>query len=131
MRKKVFSVKTDKPNEMIDITNTIIKYINEQNFMDGLCVIFIPHTTAGVTINENADPDVKRDMIMELNKIVPLEDGYEHLEGNSAAHIKASMMGFSETIIIEDGKLQLGTWQGVYFCEYDGPRNRKMYIKLV
>lgn len=131
MRKKVFSVKTNKPNEMIDITNTIIKYINEQNFMDGLCVIFIPHTTAGVTINENADPDVKRDMIMELNKIVPLEDGYEHLEGNSAAHIKASMMGFSETIIIEDGKLQLGTWQGVYFCEYDGPRNRKMYIKLV
>ncbi len=94
-------------------------------------MVFIPHTTAALTINENADPDVKRDFMMELNKIVPLSDGYHHMEGNSAAHIKASMMGFSEMLIIEDGRLLLGTWQGIYFMEFDGPRIRKVKVKII
>ena len=98
---------------------------------DGICTVFIPHTTAAVTINENADPDVVRDLIMELNKIVPWEDGYHHAEGNSAAHLKSSMTGFSQQIIIEDGRLVLGTWQGIYFCEFDGPRHRKVYVKIM
>ena len=93
--------------------------------------MFIPHTTAAVTINENADPDVVRDFTMALDKLVPWEDGYLHMEGNSAAHLKAIMIGFSEQIIIEDGQLVLGTWQGIYFCEYDGPRRRSVYVKLM
>ena len=93
--------------------------------------IHVPHTTAGVTINENADPDVVSDILMELNKVIPLNDGYRHMEGNSAAHIKASLMGFGLNIIINNGSLLLGTWQGIYFTEFDGPRNRKVYIKIL
>jgi secondary thiamine-phosphate synthase enzyme len=117
--------------QMIHLTDKIQQLVRESNIKSGLCIIFIPHTTAAVTINENADPDVVDDFLMEMNKIVPLRDGYRHSEGNSAAHIKASMMGFSETIIIEDGKLLLGTWQGIYFMEFDGPRNRKVQIKIL
>jgi len=124
-------VTTNKQVEFVDITNEIKKVIISSNVKEGLCTIFIPHTTAAVTINENADPDVKADMIKELNKIVPFSDNYRHIEGNSAAHIKSSMMGFSETIIIEDGKPILGTWQGIYFCEFDGPRRRKMIVKII
>lgn len=124
------SVKTNKQNVFIDITSKINDSIQESGILDGICTIFIPHTTAGITINENADQDVKRDILMELGKIVPLEDGYRHMEGNSAAHIKASMMGFSQSVIIENGKLLLGTWQGIYFCEFDGPRNREVIIKI-
>ena len=131
MRKKVLNISTNKQVDMIDITHEINKYISDMGIQEGLCTIFIPHTTAGVTINENADPDVKRDMIMELNKIVPFQDDYYHIEGNSSAHIKASIMGFSETTIIEDGRLQLGTWQSIYFCEFDGPRTRKIYVKIL
>ena len=94
-------------------------------------MIFVPHTTAAVTINENADPDVQTDFMKEINKIVPWEDGYRHMEGNSAAHLKSSMMGFSETVIIDQGRLLLGTWQGVYFLEYDGARHRKVYVKIL
>ncbi len=94
-------------------------------------MIFIPHTTAGVTINENADPDVVHDILKEINKIVPFNDSYLHMEGNSAAHIKASLFGFSQQVIIEDGKLVLGTWQGIYFCEFDGPRRRQVYVKII
>ena len=97
----------------------------------GVCHVYIPHTTAGVTINEAADPAVKRDFIMELNKIVPFQDGYTHLEGNSAAHIKASMMGSSVAIPIDAGKPALGTWQGVYFCEFDGPRSRTVHCQII
>ena len=128
---KEIQVKTSNHVEMKDISYEIEQVVKESGVKKGLCVIFIPHTTAGVTINENADPDVVRDFTMELNKIVPLSDGYRHMEGNSAAHIKASMMGFSETMIIENGKLLLGTWQGIYFCEYDGPRRRKMIVKII
>lgn len=124
------SISTSNNVEMKDITREISKLVRDSGIKEGLCTIFIPHTTAGITINENADPDVVRDFTMEINKIVPFDDNYKHMEGNSAAHIKASMMGFSESIIIHNGDLLLGTWQGVYFCEYDGPRRRKVIVKI-
>ena len=125
-----FSVRTDKHTQMIDITSRIEGIVRESGVDSGLCTVFVPHTTAAVTINENADPDVVRDFTMEINKIVPWEDGYRHAEGNSAAHLKASMIGFSEQIIIDEGRLVLGTWQGIYFVEFDGPRTRKVYVKI-
>ncbi len=115
---------------MIAITSKIQDIISKSGIKSGVCHIFVPHTTAGLTINENADPDVVEDMLKEVNKIVPFEDGYKHSEGNSAAHIKASMFGFSQQVIIEEGKLMLGIWQGIYFCEFDGPRSRKVYVKV-
>lgn len=126
-----FDVTTDKHIEMKDITYLVQKAVSDSGVEDGICTVFIPHTTAAVTINENADPDVVRDFTMEIGKIVPWEDGYRHMEGNSAAHLKASMIGFSEQIIIDNGRLVLGTWQGIYFCEYDGPRHRKVYVKVM
>ena len=125
------SVNTSKHTQMLNITNLIQKTVEDSGVRSGVCTVFIPHTTAAVTINENADPDVVRDFTREINKLVPWEDGYQHMEGNSAAHLKASMIGFSEQIIIEDGRLVLGTWQGIYFCEYDGPRRRSVYVKLM
>lgn len=124
-------VRTTSHTQMVDITRLIQDAVRKSGVVDGICTVFVPHTTAAVTINENADPDVVRDFTTEIGKIVPWEDGYHHMEGNSAAHLKASMIGFSEQIIVEDGRLVLGTWQGVYFCEYDGPRNRKVYVKVV
>jgi len=126
-----FNVRTAKHTQMVDITRQVQDAVTRSGVRDGVCMVFIPHTTAAVTINENADPDVVRDFTTELGKLVPWEDGYHHMEGNSAAHLKASMIGFSEQIIIEDGRLLLGTWQGVYFCEYDGPRNRKCCVKIM
>ena len=131
MKKQTFSIKTDSHTEMIDITQKIQEAVTESGVEDGICLVFVPHTTAAVTINENADPDVQRDMISELEKVVPWKDGYRHYEGNSAAHLKASMLGPSQQIIIENGRLQLGTWQGIYFCEFDGPRNRKFLVKVI
>ena len=125
------SVNTSKHTQMLNITDTIQRTVEDSGVRSGLCTVFIPHTTAAVTINENADPDVVRDFTMEINKLVPWEDGYHHMEGNSSAHLKASMIGFSEQIIIEGGRLVLGTWQGIYFCEYDGPRHRNVYVKLI
>ena len=125
------NVNTSKHTQMLDITDTVQQAIKDSGVKDGLCTVFIPHTTAAVTINENADPDVVRDFTMEINKIVPWEDGYYHMEGNSAAHLKSSMIGFSEQVIIDNGRLVLGTWQGIYFCEFDGPRNRKVYVKIM
>lgn len=124
-------VRTSAHTQMIDITGEVKKLVAGSGITNGICMIYVPHTTAAVTINENADPDVVRDFTMEIDKIVPWEDGYHHMEGNSAAHLKASMMGFSELVIIESGKLLLGTWQGIYFLEYDGARNRKVYVKLM
>ena len=126
-----FEVRTSKHTQMLDITREVQRAVTESGVRDGICTVFIPHTTAAVTINENADPDVVRDFTMELNKIVPWEDGYHHMEGNSAAHLKSSMIGFFEQIIIEDGRLLLGTWQGIYFCEFDGPRSRKCFVKIM
>jgi secondary thiamine-phosphate synthase enzyme len=123
-------LRTTKVTEMIEITSSINKIVEGTGIGEGVCFVFIPHTTAAVTINENADPDVRRDIIHALNRKIPFDDGYLHGEGNSAAHIKSSLMGFSEMIIIHQGKLLLGTWQGVFFCEFDGPRNRSVYIRL-
>ena len=131
MKSTTLNVRTDSHTQMKDITSLVQRAVRESGVRDGICMVFIPHTTAAVTINENADPDVVRDLNMELDKIVPWEDGYQHMEGNSAAHLKSSMIGASEQIIIEDGRLVLGTWQGIYFCEYDGPRNRKAIIKII
>ncbi|WP_446897766.1 secondary thiamine-phosphate synthase enzyme YjbQ [Clostridium sp. LBM24168] len=126
-----YMVKTKKAQEFIDITKLVVETLNMSGVKDGTVVIFVPHTTAGVTINENADPDVVRDILWGLNKAFPEENGYLHVEGNSHAHIKASLMGSSCSVIIEDGQLKLGTWQGIYFCEFDGPRNRKVYIRII
>ncbi|MBQ7681351.1 MAG: YjbQ family protein [Oscillibacter sp.] len=126
-----FTVRTSAHTQMLDITAQVRKAVADSGVQNGLCVVYIPHTTAAVTVNENADPDVQTDFMKEINKIVPWEDGYYHAEGNSAAHLKASMMGFSETLIIDAGKLLLGTWQGIYFLEYDGPRTRKVYVKVM
>jgi secondary thiamine-phosphate synthase enzyme len=123
-------VRTHARTEMVDITSKIQQSVKESGIESGICTVFVPHTTAGITINENADPDVVSDILKEVNKIVPFEDGYLHMEGNSAAHIKASLFGFSQQIIVEGGRLILGTWQGIYFCEFDGPRNREVYVKI-
>ena len=130
MKPITLQVKTSAHTQMLDITRQIQDAVTDSGVKSGICTIFIPHTTAAVTINENADPDVVRDFTMEINKIVPWEDGYHHMEGNSAAHLKSSMIGFSEQVIIEDGRLVLGVWQGIYFCEYDGPRTRKVIVKI-
>ena len=124
------NVETTEHTQMIDITTMVAGAVLDSGVKDGTCTVFIPHTTAAVTINENADPDVQRDFMMEINKIVPWEDGYLHAEGNAAAHLKASMMGFSEQIFIQGGRLVLGTWQGIYFMEYDGPRDRMVLVQI-
>lgn len=116
--------------EMIDITSKVEEVVRKSGVENGVCYLFVPHTTAGITINENADPTVTKDILAELNKIIPFDDHYQHLEGNSAAHIKASLTGSSEVILIEDGSLVLGTWQGIYFAEFDGPRRRKVLVKV-
>ncbi|MCJ7704206.1 MAG: secondary thiamine-phosphate synthase enzyme YjbQ [Desulfobacterales bacterium] len=128
---QTFSVKSSKQTELIDITRPVQEAVQKAGVKEGLCVIFTPHTTAAVAINEIADPSVPRDILMELNKIVPFEDRYQHTEGNSSAHIKSSLVGCSQTLFIESGRLLLGTWQGIFFCEFDGPRNRQVYVKVV
>jgi secondary thiamine-phosphate synthase enzyme len=128
---QTFQVRTSKKTELIDISRSVQEAVEKTGFKDGVCIIFVPHTTAAVTINENADPSVVQDIVTELNKIVPFEDRYQHMEGNSAAHIKASIVGSSQTVFIESGKLVLGTWQGIFFCEFDGPRNRKVHVKMM
>jgi secondary thiamine-phosphate synthase enzyme len=124
-------VKTSAKTELVDITGSIQGVVQKTGVKDGVCFVFVPHTTAAVTINENADPSVPKDILMELNKIVPFQDRYQHGEGNSAAHIKASLMGFSQVVFVESGRLVLGTWQGLFFCEFDGPRTREVYVKVV
>jgi len=128
---EALSIKTNSQTGMVNITNQVQSFIEKNQWKDGLVSVFIPHTTAAVTINENADPDVQRDMLHEINKVIPFDDSYHHFEGNSAAHIKASLFGPSVTVFLEKGRLQLGTWQGIYFCEFDGPRNRKVWVKFV
>ena len=127
---KQLSVKTNSRTELLDITREVEKAVRESGIENGTCTVFIPHTTAGITINENADPSVCQDILKELNKIIPFEDNYSHGEGNSAAHIKATLTGFSVTVFVESGSLLLGTWQGIYFCEFDGPRSRRVLVKV-
>ena len=124
------SVKTSKKSEFVDVTGKIQNVVDEQKMKHGFVLVYVPHTTAAVTINEGADPAVQEDILRRLDKLVPADEEYAHAEGNSDAHIKASLLGSSEDIIVKDGKLQLGTWQHVFFFEGDGPRNRTMYVQL-
>jgi secondary thiamine-phosphate synthase enzyme len=128
--KQIISVKSRVKTELIDITGRVREVMRISGVKEGLCLIFVPHTTAGVTINEGADPSVKRDILTSLNRLVPLEGDYQHAEGNSAAHIKATLVGTSAACIVEDSQPVLGTWQSIFFCEFDGPRNRKVYIEI-
>ncbi len=125
------AVKTHAQTEMIDVTSLVQQQVTNSAMADGLCVVFVPHTTAAVTINESADPAVSQDILMVLNKIVPWKEAYRHMEGNSPAHLKTAIIGSSETIAVEKGRLVLGTWQGIFFCEFDGPRTRKLDVRLI
>ena len=125
-----YAVKTNSQTEMIIIDQLVQRAIDDSGVSEGVCHVFVPHTTAAVTINENADPSVVSDFLKEINKVIPFEDNYRHMEGNSAAHIKTSLMGSSEMVFVESGRPRLGTWQSVFFCEFDGPRNRKVWIKV-
>lgn len=128
---KELSVKTNSRVQFIDISRQIADVVSEAAVRDGICVVFTPHTTAAITINENADPSVKSDINRKLSEVYPKNDGYDHAEGNSDSHIKSSLVGCSETIVIRDGKLALGTWQGIMFCEFDGSRNRRVIVKVI
>ncbi|HOU49918.1 MAG TPA: secondary thiamine-phosphate synthase enzyme YjbQ [Smithella sp.] len=128
---KTISLETHARFEMLDITAAVQTAIREEGATSGLCLVYTPHTTAAVTINENADPDVPRDILAALDKAVPLSAHYRHAEGNSAAHVKSSLVGASELVIIENGRLVLGTWQSIFFCEFDGPRTRKFMVKVL
>jgi secondary thiamine-phosphate synthase enzyme len=129
---KRLTVKTNQRDEMIEITREISAFVRESGISDGIVYVYCPHTTAGITINENADPDVKHDMLMRLDEVYPwTHDKYRHAEGNSASHLKASTVGTSQPVLIENGELILGTWQGIYFCEFDGPRSRKCMLKVM
>lgn len=116
---------------MIEVTDRVQQEVTASGITDGIVHLFTPHTTAAITINENADPDVVHDMLMILDRLVPLKGGYHHAEGNSAAHVKSSTFGCSETIPLENGRLVLGTWQGIYFCEFDGPRRRSLQVRIL
>ena len=127
----ILTVKTAAQTELVDITEQVGRAVADSGVREGLCLLFVPHTTAAVTINESADPSVRTDILMVLNQMVPWKAGYRHAEGNSPAHVKASLMGASETILVENGTLVLGTWQGIFFCEFDGPRSRKVHLRVV
>ena len=128
---KEITVQTHSRFEMIDITAAVQKAAREEKIDSGIGLVYTPHTTAAVTINENADPDVPRDILAALDRAIPLSANYRHAEGNSAAHVKSSLVGASEMVIIENGSLVLGTWQSIFFCEFDGPRTRKVIIKFL
>lgn len=125
-----FTVATRKQTDMVDITAQVQAAVRGSGIQRGVCTVFVPHTTAGVTINENADPDVPRDILTTLERLVPRHGDYRHSEGNSDAHVKASLMGFAQTVFFENGALILGTWQSLFFCEFDGPRTRSVFVKL-
>jgi secondary thiamine-phosphate synthase enzyme len=125
------SVKTGSRIDMIDITSQVSAEVSKSGVTEGICVVYVPHTTGGVTINEGADPAVCTDIVRKLNELVPPNDRYRHLEGNSDSHIKTSIIGSSVTVIVENGRLVLGTWQKIFFCEFDGPRSRKAYVKTL
>ena len=126
-----FTVKTRSRQCLVDITNEVTRAVASSGVSDGVCVVFVPHTTAGVTINENADPSVRDDLDAIFTRLVPRDAGYRHMEGNSDSHAKATLVGMSETILLVSGRLVLGTWQGIYFCEFDGPRTRRCIVKVI
>jgi secondary thiamine-phosphate synthase enzyme len=125
---KILTIQSHRKEDLIDITDRIQEAVISEGLKNGICFVYIPHTTAGVTINENADPSVKTDILMALRKTVPDSLPYTHTEGNSQAHVKSSLVGSSLSVIIENGSLALGTWQGIFFCEFDGPRSRKFFV---
>jgi len=126
-----FTIRTTRRDEMVDITRKVAEVVGRAGLANGACVVFVPHTTAGVTINEHADPAVARDILTALDGMVPWDGPYVHDEGNSAAHVKATLTGSSVTALVEDGRLSLGTWQGVFLCEYDGPRTREVWVSCM
>lgn len=128
---KEISIATRSHAELVDITGKVADAVSSSKVKTGACQVFVPHTTAAITINENADPSVKRDILHGLDKMAPPSGDYEHGEGNAAAHIKSAMIGTDRTILIEGGKLKLGTWQGIFFCEFDGPRQRKVFVNIM
>ena len=128
---KTLDIKTNAREEILDLTSKIEASVASSGVESGLCTVFIPHTTAGITINENADPDVREDLLTALRRTVPDGLPYRHGEGNSPAHVKASLVGSSVSVIVEGGRLRLGTWQGIQLCEFDGPRARKVWIKII
>lgn len=127
----ILTVKSSEKTQLIDITQDVVKLVSASNAGEGICMVYIPHTTAGVTINESADPSVKSDILMVLNHIIPWKADYKHLEGNSPAHVKSALVGTSECIAIQHGQLVLGTWQGIFLCEFDGPRTRNVHVRIL
>ena len=128
---RYINVKSKARTEFIDITDKVQEVLKETGIVSGLCHLYVPHTTAAITINEGADPSVQRDIQSLLNRLIPFEGDYHHREGNSAAHIKATVIGISQSVFIDEGRLVLGTWQSVFFCEFDGPRHRRVALKFV
>jgi secondary thiamine-phosphate synthase enzyme len=124
-------IRTQRREDLVDLTGEIGRIVAASGRREGVCLVYVPHTTAGVTINEHADPDVKADILMTLARMVPDSLPYAHAEGNSPAHVKAGLVGSSVSVIIEDGRLRLGTWQGIFLCEFDGPRTRKVWVKII
>jgi secondary thiamine-phosphate synthase enzyme len=127
----ILSVRTRSQTELVDITGPVRKWIQSSGFVSGMCFLYVPHTTAAITINESADPCVSLDIVTALNRMVPLQGPYQHMEGNSPAHVKASMIGSSVLVAVERGELCFGTWQGIFFCEFDGPRTRKVNMRFL
>ncbi|WP_321400669.1 secondary thiamine-phosphate synthase enzyme YjbQ [Maridesulfovibrio sp.] len=128
---ETLQVRTDSREEMIDITGSVSQMIKDNGWQSGALLIYCPHTTGAITVNEGADPDVVRDITVNMRKLVPLRGDYRHMEGNSDAHIKTSMFGPDQMLIVEDGEIMLGTWQRIFFCEFDGPRSRKLWIQFM
>jgi secondary thiamine-phosphate synthase enzyme len=128
---KEFTISSRGQTQLISVQDLVNRAVQESGIQEGVCHVWVPHTTAAVTVNENADPSVVRDILYEINKVVPFQDGYHHAEGNSAAHIKSSLFGPSLSLIVSGGRLVLGTWQSIYFCEFDGPRTRRLLVKIV
>ena len=128
---KQLRVSTKSKTELVDITQGVQRMVAESGIRSGVCYVYVPHTTSGITINENTDPNVGRDILMELNKVIPFDDHYSHAEGNSAAHIKSALVGVSKTVLVEEGRLALGTWQAIFYCEFDGPRDRRVFVKVM
>jgi len=127
----VLTVNTRSQTELVDITAEVGRMVAKSGVRQGLCMVYVPHTTAGVTINESADPSVRADLLMVLNQMVPWKADYRHMEGNSPAHVKSTLVGTSQTVAIENGTLVLGTWQGIFFCEFDGPRQRSVHLRIL
>jgi len=124
-------VQTKSRTELVDITQGVQRLVAESGIRSGVCYIYVPHTTSGITVNENTDPNVGRDILKELNKVIPFDDQYSHTEGNSAAHIKSTIVGVSKAVMVEEGRLALGTWQAIFYCEFDGPRDRRVFVKVM